>query len=176
VRPDFFTFGRTWTQPSFVICRELVPQSKILFCDLGKILHLESQAFLWWVRFDFPKNEIPLSSRAGSQLFFYVLNGGLKIMCLEPDEYMKMFNITKNLSTEKLHKLDRYWKDNVENTAEEQLHSIVEVVLKERGEKTLEMKRQEQIKELKKSLKVSNPVGRFVSGVKCFFIRSSKAA
>ncbi len=41
-------------------------------------------------------------------------------MCLEPDEYMKMFNITKNLSTEKLHKLDRYWKDNVENTAEEQ--------------------------------------------------------
>ena len=28
----------------------------------------------------------------------------------------------------------------------------------------------------KKSLKVSNPVGRFVSGVKCFFIRSSKAA
>ncbi len=97
-------------------------------------------------------------------------------MCLEPDEYMKMFNITKSLSTEKLHKLDRYWKDNVENTAEEQLHSIVEVVLRERGEKTLEMKRQEQIKELKKSLKVSNPVGRFVSGVKCFFIRSSKAA
>ena len=97
-------------------------------------------------------------------------------MCLEPDEYMKMFNITKSLSTEKLHKLDRYWKDNVENTAEEQLHSIVEVVLRERGEKTLEMKRQEHIKELKKSLKVSNPVGRFVSVVKCFFIRSSKAA
>ena len=97
-------------------------------------------------------------------------------MCLEPDEYMKMFNITKNLSTEKLHKLDRYWKENVENTVEEQLHSIVEVVLRERGEKTLEMKRQEQIKELNKSLKVSNPFGRFVSGVKCFFIKSSKAA
>ncbi len=97
-------------------------------------------------------------------------------MCLEPDEYMKMFNITKNLPTEKLHNLDRYWKENVENTVQEQLHSIVEVVLRERGEKTLEMKRQEQIKELNKSLKVSNPFGRVVSGVKCFFIRSSKAA
>ena len=97
-------------------------------------------------------------------------------MCLEPDEYMKMFNITKNLSTEKLHNLDHYWKENVENTVQEQLHSIVEVVLKERGEKTLEMKRQEQIKELNKSLKVSNPFGRVVSGVKCFFIRGSKAA
>ena len=97
-------------------------------------------------------------------------------MCLEPDEYMKMFNITKSLSTEKLHKLDRYWKENVENTAEEQLHSIVEVVLRERGEKTLEMKREEQIKELNKSLKVSNPVGRIISDVKCLFNKSSKAS
>lgn len=97
-------------------------------------------------------------------------------MCLEPDEYIKMFNITKNLSTEKLHKLDRYWKENVENTVEEQLHSIVEVVLRERGEKTLEMKREEQIKELNKSLKVSNPVGRIISDVKCLFNKSSKAS
>ena len=93
-------------------------------------------------------------------------------MCLDFDDHQKFFEITKNLSTERLHHLDRYWRDNFQTSVDQEMHSMVEIVLKERGETTLEMKRQEQIKELNKSLKVSNTVGRVVAGVKGFFARS----
>ena len=97
-------------------------------------------------------------------------------MCLGPEDHMEWYERTKALSTERLHKLDLYWRDNFENSVHQEMHSMVEFVLKERGEKTLEMKRQEQINELNKSLKVSNPVGRIISDVKCLFNKSSKAS
>ena len=96
-------------------------------------------------------------------------------MCLDFDDHQKFFEITKNLSTERLHHLDRYWRDNFQTSVDQEMHSMVEFVLKERGETTLEMKRQEQIKELNKSLKVSNTVGRVVAGVKGFFVRSHQS-
>ena len=67
-------------------------------------------------------------------------------MCLDFDDHQKFFEITKNLSTERLHNLDRYWRDNFQTSVDQEMHSMVEFVLKERGETTLEMKRQEQIK------------------------------
>ena len=96
-------------------------------------------------------------------------------MCLDFDDHQKFFEITKNLSTERLHHLDRYWRDNFQTSVDQEMHSMVELVLKERGETTLEMKRQEHIKELNKSLKVSNTVGRVVAGVKGFFARSHQS-
>ena len=96
-------------------------------------------------------------------------------MCLDFDEHQKWFEITKLLTTERLHYLDRYWRDNFQTSVDQEMHSMVEFVLKERGETTLEMKRQEQIKELNKSLKVSNTVGRVVAGVKGFFARSHQS-
>jgi len=115
-------------------------------------------------------------SSAGSQLLLFVFRGGIEIMCLDFDDHQKWFEITKNLSTERLHNLDIYWRDNFQTSVDQEMHSMVEFVLKERGEKTLEMKRQEQINELNKSLKVSNPVGRIISDVKCLFNKSSKAS
>ena len=97
-------------------------------------------------------------------------------MCLEPEDFEEWFERTQSLPTENLHRLDLYWRDNFETSVDQQLHSIVETVLAERGEITLEMKRQEQINKLNKSLKVSNPVGRVISGLKCLFNKSSKAS
>ncbi len=93
-------------------------------------------------------------------------------MCLGPEDHENWFQITKRLSTERLHNLDHYWRDNSETSVDQELHSFVEMVLIERGEKTLELYRQEQIKELNKSLRVSNSIGRFIAGIKGFFVRS----
>ena len=90
-------------------------------------------------------------------------------MCLDPEDHMVWYERTKALSTERLHKLDLYWRDNFENSVHQELHSMVEMILSERGEKTLEMKRQEQIKHLNQSFKLSNPFGRVYSAVKSIF-------
>ena len=90
-------------------------------------------------------------------------------MCLEPEDHMVWYDRTKALSTERLHNLDLYWRDNFENSVHQELHSMVQMILVERGEKTLEMKREEQIKGLNRSLRLSNPFGRFVSGVNSVF-------
>ena len=90
-------------------------------------------------------------------------------MCLDPEDHMEWYERTKSLSTERLHNLDLYWRDNFENSVHQELHSMVQMILVDRGEKTLEMKREEQIEELNRSLRLSNPFGRFVSGVKSVF-------
>ena len=87
-------------------------------------------------------------------------------MCLEPEDHMAWYERTKSLTTEQLHKLDRYWLDHFENSLHQQLHSIVEMILKERGEKTLGMKREEQIEKLNKSLRISNRLGRALITIK----------
>ena len=96
-------------------------------------------------------------------------------MCLEPEDHMEWYERTKALSTERLHNLDLYWRDNFENSVHQELHSMVQMILVERGEKTLEMKRQEQIQELNRSLSLSNPFGRVLSGVKSLFTTRTKS-
>ena len=96
-------------------------------------------------------------------------------MCLDPENHMEWYERTKTLSTERLHNLDLYWRDNSENSVHQELHSMVQMILVDRGEKTLEMKRHEQIEELNRSLRLSNPFGRFVSGVKSVFTTRTKS-
>ena len=96
-------------------------------------------------------------------------------MCLDPEDHMEWYERTKALSTERLHNLDLYWRDNFENSVHQELHSIVQMILVKRGEKTLEMKREEQIKELNRSLRLSNPFGRILSGVKSVFTTREKS-
>tara|TARA_B100000700_G_C14843813_1_gene760550 strand:+ start:188 stop:478 length:291 start_codon:yes stop_codon:yes gene_type:complete len=83
-------------------------------------------------------------------------------MCLDPEEHLIWVNRTASLSTEKLHEVDLYWRENSENTIDEQLHRIVEMELQYRGEKTLRKLRKERIETLNKSFSVSNPLGRFL--------------
>ena len=96
-------------------------------------------------------------------------------MCLDPEDHMEWYERTKSLSTERLHNLDLYWRDNFENSVHQELHSMVQMILVERGEKTLEMKRQEQIKELNRSFRLSNPFGRVVSRLKNVFTTKTKS-
>tara|TARA_B100000965_G_scaffold263954_1_gene222864 strand:+ start:373 stop:663 length:291 start_codon:yes stop_codon:yes gene_type:complete len=96
-------------------------------------------------------------------------------MCLDPEDHMEWYERTKSLSTERLHNLDLYWRDNFENSVHQELHSMVQMILVKRGEKTLEMKREEQIKELNRSLRLSNPFGRILSGVKSVFTTREKS-
>ena len=96
-------------------------------------------------------------------------------MCLEPEDHMVWYDRTKALSTERLHNLDLYWRDNFENSVHQELHSMVQMILVERGEQTLEMKRQEQIKELNRSLRLSNPFRRTISRVKSIFTMRIKS-
>ena len=92
-------------------------------------------------------------------------------MCLEPEDHMEWYERTKSLSTERLHNLVLYWRDNFENSVHQELHSMVQMILVERCEKTLEMKRQEQIQELNRSLSLSNPFGRVLSEINVLFNR-----
>ena len=96
-------------------------------------------------------------------------------MCLDPEDHMEWYERTKALSTERLHNLDLYWRDNFENSVHQELHSMVQMILVERGEKTLEMKRQGKIQELNRSLRLSNPFGRVLSGVKSLFTTRTKS-
>ena len=96
-------------------------------------------------------------------------------MCLDPEDHMEWYERTRALSTERLHNLDLYWRDNFENSVHQELHSMVQMILVKRGEKTLEMKREEQIKELNRSLRLSNPFGRILSGVKSVFTTRTKS-
>ena len=96
-------------------------------------------------------------------------------MCLDPEDHMEWYERTKSLSTERLHNLDLYWRDNFENSVHQELHSMVQMILVDRGEKTLEMKRHERIEELNRSLRLSNPFGRVVLGLKSIFSKRIKS-
>jgi len=96
-------------------------------------------------------------------------------MCLDPEDHMEWYERTKALSTKRLHNLDLYWRDNFENSVHQELHSMVQLILVERGEKTLGMKRQEQIEELNRSLRFSKPFARVVSGIKGVFTTRTKS-
>ncbi len=82
-------------------------------------------------------------------------------MCLEPGDFLIWLERTNSLSTRQLHKLDIYWSDNIETSIDEQLHSMVQMALAERGAKSVKSKRWQDIEKLKKCLQISNPFGRF---------------
>ncbi len=56
-------------------------------------------------------------------------------MYLEAEDHENWFQITKRLSTKRLHNLDHYWRNNSETSVDQELHSFVEMVLIEHGEK-----------------------------------------
>ena len=93
-------------------------------------------------------------------------------MCLDPEEHLIWVNRTASLSTEKLHEVDLYWRENSENTIDEQLHRIVEMELQYRGEKTLRQLRKERIERLNKSFSLSHPLGRFLVQAKSLLARA----
>ena len=85
-------------------------------------------------------------------------------MSLDPEEYRLLQETIEGTPTSRLHLLNCFLEDD---PARADVLAIVQFELKKR-------RHQVQIEKLNKSLKASNPVGRFVSGVKGFFIRSSR--
>ena len=81
-----------------------------------------------------------------------------------------MFLSTKNseffygnirfFSTRKLHALDEYWSNHSSHPIHKQIHKIIEIILIQRGEKTMRQERLYLIRKLERSFLLSNPMGR----------------
>ena len=101
--------------------------------------------------------------------FSDVLNAVGAIMLFNQFEYEFVQEKIEAMPTAELHLLKARTeiKDYASCPAKDDLLSIIELELKKR-------RQQAQIEKLNKSLKESNPVGRVISGVKGFFIRSSR--
>ena len=90
------------------------------------------------------------------------------IMGLNQWQYEFVQEQIEEWPTRKLHLVKFQIQDGDYNSpAKDDLLSIIELELKKRIQ-------QAQIEKLNKSLKASNPLGRVISGVKGFFIRSSR--
>ena len=71
-------------------------------------------------------------------------------------------------SNSKLHALDHYWSNNNSHPMHEQIHEIIENILKKRGEKTLRQSRLDLIKNFERSLSISTPMGRLSANIISF--------
>jgi|TARA_X000001036_G_scaffold210075_1_gene197391 hypothetical protein len=90
------------------------------------------------------------------------------IMGLNQWQYEFVQEQIEEWPTRKLHLVKFQIQDGDYNSpAKDDLLSIIELELKKR-------RQQAQIEKLNKSLKASNPLGRVISGVTGFFIRSSR--
>ena len=69
------------------------------------------------------------------------------------------------LSTSKLCDLDEYCSNNTSHPIYQEIHEMIEILLIQRGEKTLKQKRLCQIRKLERSFLISNPLGRFSANV-----------
>ena len=90
-------------------------------------------------------------------------------MRLNPDHYRLVQEKFEAMPTRELI-LERFELENENYSscpAKDDLLSIIELELKKR-------RQQAQIEKLNKSLKASNPLGRVISGVTGFFIRSGR--
>ena len=77
-------------------------------------------------------------------------------------EELKLFYIKiQYYSTNKLHELEYYLRDNNTYPIYNQMHEIVEMLLIKRGEYNFLHQRIEEINYLDKCLSLSNPFGRF---------------
>ena len=145
----------------------LPPQLQLTHLDHGLFEHLGHQPLLL-VKFDISK----FRSRCGISkisTFIDVLNAFGEIMLFNQFEYEFVQEKIEAMPTSELHLLKARTenKDYASCPAKDDLLSIIELELKKR-------RQQAQVKNLNKSLKASNPLGRVISGVKGFFIRSSR--
>ena len=145
----------------------LPPQLQLTHLDHGLFDHLGHQPLLL-VKFDFSR----MQSRfwiSEISTFSDVLNAVGAIMLFNQFEYEFVQEKIEAMPTTELHLLKARTenKDYASCPAKDDLLSIIELELEKR-------RQQAQIKNLNKSLRASNPVGRVVSGVKGFFIRSSR--
>ena len=145
----------------------LPPQLQLTHLDHGLFEHLGHQPLLL-VKFDISK----FRSRCGISkisTFIDVLNAFGEIMLFNQFEYEFVQEKIEAMPTSELHLLKARTenKDYASCPAKDDLLSIIELELKKRRQKA-------QVKNLNKSLKASNPLGRVISGVKGFFIRSSR--
>ena len=68
-------------------------------------------------------------------------------------------------STSQLHALDEYWRDNSSHPTHQKTHEMIENILIQRGEKTLNLEKLYLIKKLERSFLISNPMGRFSANI-----------
>ena len=71
-------------------------------------------------------------------------------------------------SNSKLHALDRYWSINNSHPMHEQMHKIIEDILNARGEKTIKQSRIDLVRNFKRSLSSSTPMGRLSANIISF--------
>ncbi len=98
-------------------------------------------------------------------------------MSLSSDKLKSFYNRTQKISTKKLHELEYYWRYNCTHPIHYQIYQIVEIILINRGEKTFQLKRIEQINYLNKCFSISNPMGRLsarIIGYICKLIAKEK--
>ncbi len=140
----------------------LPQQLQLTYLDHGVFDHLSHQPLLL-VKFDISKFRSCCGINEISTLID-VLKVIFEIMSLDPEEYRLLQETIEGTPTSRLHLLNCFLEDD---PARADVLAIVQLELKKR-------RQQAQIKNLNKSLRASNPVGRVVSGVKGFFIRSSR--
>ena len=140
----------------------LPQQLQLTHLDHGVFDHLSHQPLLS-VKFDVSKFRSCCGINKISTLID-VLKVIFEIMSLDPEEYRLLQETIEGTPTSRLHLLNCFLEDD---PARADVLAIVQLELKKR-------RQQAQIKNLNKSLRASNPVGRVVSGVKGLFIRSSR--
>ena len=140
----------------------LPQQLQLTHLDHGVFDHLSHQP-LFLVKFDFSRMQSRFWISEISTLID-VLKVIFEIMSLDPEEYRLLQETIEGTPTSSLHLLNCFLEDD---PARADVLAIVQLELKKR-------RRQAQIENLNKSLKASNLVGRVISGVKGFFIRSSR--
>ena len=140
----------------------LPQQLQLTHLDHGVFDHLSHQPLLL-MKFDISKFRSCCGINEISTLID-VLKVIFEIMSLDPEEYRLLQETIEGTPTSRLHLLNCFLEDD---PARADVLAIVQLELKKR-------RQQAQIKNLYKSLRASNPVGRVVSGVKGFFIRSSR--
>ena len=99
-------------------------------------------------------------------------------MFLYPNDSKFFYEKAVFFSTSKLHALDEYWSNNSSHPTHQKIHTMIERLLIQRGEKTLKQERINLRHRLEKSFLISNPMGRFSANIigiitKILFLRKS---
>ena len=89
-------------------------------------------------------------------------------MFLSPAESEFLNHRAECFTNSKLHALDQYWSNNSSHPMHQQIHEIIESILKKRGEKTIRQSRLDLVKNLERSLSISTPIGRLSANIISF--------
>ncbi len=90
------------------------------------------------------------------------------------EELRLFYRKTQYYSTKNLYELEYYLRYNNKSLIYIKMHRIVQIILIDRGEKTLNYQRIEKIDYLNTCLSISNPMGRLsarIIGYICKFIK-----